>query len=233
MTDSSPLDDRLERIGETIARRQREREHDDEQPPSTLLADVHDLPAADDRVRRAAIDERRRRWSEVVDDRFAEARLDDVHDSSIVEPLRQWSVEPVNLLLFGPVGTGKSHAAAAAAFETWMRGYDVECWEVPVLLDEIDWRAPDAALVVRTVSRCDVLLLDDLGADPLSEWARGRVTRVVTERWRRDLPTIVTTNLEPDGLADAVGERVYSRLADDAVAVKVTGPDRRRVRRGS
>jgi DNA replication protein DnaC len=41
-------------------------------------------------------------------------------------------------------------------------------------------------------------------------------------------PTIVTTNSDPARFAETFGARIFSRLADGAVVVRLGGEDRRR-----
>jgi DNA replication protein DnaC len=73
-----------------------------------------------------------------------------------------------------------------------------------------------------------VLILDDLGVDAPNDWWVSKLYNLVNRRWLSDLPTIVTTNLEPKALREAIGERTLSRLGERAVTIRLTGGDRRR-----
>jgi len=83
---------------------------------------------------------------------------------------------------------------------------------------------------VERCERASLLLLDDLGTIPTTDWSVGEVLfRVIDYRWSHQLPSIFTTNLSRRNLQEALGDRVTSRLTD-AVVVTLTGPDRRRSR---
>ena len=65
-----------------------------------------------------------------------------------------------------------------------------------------------------------------------TEWTAERLYALINRRWLEVRPTVCTTNLDPDQLREAVGERVFSRLVGNgAVVLRLTGHDRRRKRR--
>ena len=81
-----------------------------------------------------------------------------------------------------------------------------------------------------------MLALDDLGAERPTDFARDELATLVEHRYMQGLPTIVTS-YPPSKLAarlghddPEVGQRLVSRLTDDAVQIRFIGPDRRRKR---
>jgi DNA replication protein DnaC len=135
--------------------------------------------------------------------------------------------EAGGLLLTGPVGTGKTWTAWAVYRHLVLSGWrgSFEAWSVPWLLEQLrPGGDPDVLDRCRT---CSLLLLDDLGAERLSGWTVDRLHLLVDGRYERVLPTVVTSNVPRRELADAVGDRVASRLLEDATVVALTGPDRR------
>lgn len=171
---------------------------------------------------------REARWNQVPN-RFRWARLADL-DIAWRGDVAGWAADAgprPNLVLFGPTGTGKSHAAVAAARLRFDAGDEVAFWPVVELLDGL---RPGSDLDVwdRVVYDVDCLVLDDLGASRATEWTDERLYALVNRRWLDERPIIVTTNLPPDALCDAVGERMFSRiLGSGAVVLGVGGPDRR------
>lgn len=172
---------------------------------------------------------RQRHWSRIAPSRLAWATLDDF-DGRNHERLADWSTHPAgrNLVLAGPVGVGKSHAALAACRVLHDRGWSVEFVPVVELLDRLrpggDPSAFEDAIGV------DVLIIDDLGSERPTDWTAERLFAVVNRRWLEEHPTVVTTNLAADALEAAIGERMFSRLVGGAVTLRLTGDDRRRSR---
>lgn len=166
------------------------------------------------------------------------AEVAEGHSLNVVDELTGWADAPgssANLILMGPVGTGKSHAALAAAREWLARRYDelrgtsdpvFQVHQVVELLDAMRPGGDDQ--VGARAARARLLLLDDLGAERATEWAGERLYGLVNRRWLDGLATIVTTNVPAPDLTGALGDRVLSRLAGGATVLRLTGPDRRR-----
>jgi DNA replication protein DnaC len=134
-----------------------------------------------------------------------------------------------NVLLFGPVGTGKSYTAVAALRPLYDTGLRVAFWPVTTFLEATSPAGLDPAGAMESATQADVLVLDDLGTERDTEWVAERVYEVVNSRWLAEVPTIVTTNAtDGPALAEAIGPRVYSRLQDGAIGHRLGGPDRRR-----
>lgn len=79
-----------------------------------------------------------------------------------------------------------------------------------------------------------VLALDDLGSERPTDWARDELATLVEHRTGGNRPTIVTTNYTADNLAQRLGhddlllgQRIVSRLYQDAVVIEIGGADRR------
>lgn len=173
-------------------------------------------------------------WQGVVPARFAEATLADLADQppALRNAVTEWATAPQgrNLVLLGPVGTGKTHAMAAACRARHLAGDSVLFTPVVELLDDL--RPGGCGHSMARATATDVLALDDLAAERDTDWTAERLYALVNRRWMEKRPTVVTTNLDPDALAAAVGERMFSRLVgSEAVVARLAGADRRR-RRG-
>lgn len=172
------------------------------------------------------------RWSMVCPQRFHSADLADfqgqLHDDLVA--WAQLSPRP-NLVLLGPVGVGKTHAAFAAVKADWLdRGLGVLFHPVVELLDSLRPGGPEHAW--DELVSIERLLVDDLGTEKATDWTAERFGAMVNRRWLEERPVIATSNLEPGPggeLETALGERTYSRLVgSDAVVLRMTGKDRRR-----
>ena len=176
------------------------------------------------------------------DDREGELpRRQQINLNRAYEFARRFAEEPSNWLVFtGGYGTGKTHLAAAIANERQRRGDRVLFVSVPDLLDYLraafspDSRVPYARRF-EEVKRVPFLVLDDLGTESATPWAREKLYQLLNYRYMAGLPTVITTSRP----LDALDERIRVRLLDPrrctvfalVVPPYMSDPDRRRARR--
>jgi DNA replication protein DnaC len=134
------------------------------------------------------------------------------------------------LMLEGTYGCGKTHLAAAVGNLCLSRGEVVLFITVPDLLDHLRSAfSPTAESTYdetfERIRNAPLLILDDLGAESPSQWAKEKLFQLFNHRYSHRLPTVVTTNVELDTL-DA---RIRSRLLDANLIkrAKITAPDYR------
>lgn len=199
-------------------------------PPEPTEEEVAAIAAAERSRRLAAFDAR-------VPDKLRGGRMGDFepprYHETIKAGLVEWSThtDGRNLVLLGPIGTGKSRAAFAAMRPAAADGQHVEFWPMIELLDALkaEFDADGPARLLDRLVDVDVLMLDDVGAEKLSEWSSERLYRIVNHRWLYNLPTVVTSNLPPDEIEAEIGPRTFSRLVGDAaVVLALRGDDHRR-----
>ncbi|WP_079432026.1 MULTISPECIES: ATP-binding protein [Streptomyces] len=139
--------------------------------------------------------------------------------------------EGPSLLIAGPTGTGKTHQAYGAVRALLAAGVRLR-WEAVTAADLYARLRPrpglDAERELRTLARCPLLLLDDLGAAKGSEWTEELTYRLINHRYEYLRPTLLTTNLPIPELRTALGDRVASRLSEMTRRVVLDGADRRR-----
>lgn len=126
------------------------------------------------------------------------------------------------LTLAGPYGCGKTHLAAAIGHVALAHGAPVLFAAVPDLLDHL--RAafrPESAVdydarfeLVRSVA---LLVLDDLGSESGTPWAREKLYQIINHRYVERLPTVITTNVR----LDALDGRIASRLHDQGIGAAI------------
>lgn len=132
-----------------------------------------------------------------------------------------------NLIVTGPVGTGKTWAIWKAAEEAVRSGY-----EGPVVITSAGTvrrsLAPSTADPREFARYFDagLLVIDDLGTARLSEWDLDNISDLVDARWAAQIPTAITSN--KTDLGTLLGPRISSRLQHGALKVALDGPDRRR-----
>ncbi|MGW6900015.1 ATP-binding protein [Streptomyces sp. NPDC054919] len=145
---------------------------------------------------------------------------------------RQVTTGP-SLLMAGVVGAGKTHEAYGAVRRLVQTGVGVR-WRATTAADLYANLRPrpgvDSERELAAVSRCPLLIIDDLGAAKASEWVEEVTYRLINRRYNHMLPTLVTTNLAIKDLRAYLGDRVTSRLAQMTTRVEFEPVDRRRHR---
>jgi len=171
-------------------------------------------------------------WARLAPLRFRSATLADLLERGPGgQQCAEWSAAPAgrNLVITGPVGTGKTWAALAAVRPHVEHGATVRFWPTVELLDQLRPGRSDSNVLELAVS-CDLLVLDDLGVERPTEWVAEQLYAIINRRWMDARPTVTTTNTaSSDDLAAHVGDRMRSRLVGSgAVVVRLAGHDRRR-----
>lgn len=144
------------------------------------------------------------------------------------------------LLIIGPPGIGKTHLAISTLKEAVRRsGARARYYDTRSLLTQIrstyNSMTKTAEMdVIRPVMDAKLLILDDLGAERLTDWVEETMNVIVNARYNAKLPTIFTSNYEdvPDrdevnSLLVRVGFRLHSRLREMCEFLEFDGPDYR------
>lgn len=119
------------------------------------------------------------------------------------------------LLIMGPVGTGKSSAAALACRAAALAERDVLWAYVPEMVSRMSTGPRERADIIRAQSGVDLLVWDDFGVTDLADWEVGYLDQIVEARYRNRKPMVVTTNWTPNDLrGDARLARLVDRLGE-------------------
>lgn len=143
--------------------------------------------------------------------------------------------EGQGLLFFGRPGNGKSHLAAAIVNALVAAGRTCVFRSTPALLKKLqETYKPEARLteaeILSVLQEADLLVLDDLGAEKMTEWAESMLYYVIDQRYRWRRPLIATTNSTLEALEDHVSARSFDRLLEMCVLVENQASSYRRER---
>ncbi len=133
---------------------------------------------------------------------------------------KAFAAEPKGwLILVGPSGCGKTHLAVAIANEHLRYGYPVFFITTPDLLDHLRSAfSPDSGIsydeFFAQVSNTPLLILDDLGAQTTTPWAKEKLDQLLNHRFSSKLPTVIIliSSLEE------LDERIRTRLSDPGLS---------------
>jgi DNA replication protein DnaC len=141
-----------------------------------------------------------------------------------------------NLVLYGNVGGGKSGLMWPIVKSFCQQERRARYVDFPSLLEQMkaayQHKVPFDAY--STLGRVPVLVLDDVGAERPTEWARSELLHLVNLRYERLLPTAYVSNYEPDELVERlghddpmIGERIVSRMNEGAIQHRLRARDLR------
>ena len=83
-------------------------------------------------------------------------------------------------------------------------------------------------VVLQQLSRCRVLILDEIQERGNSEWEDRILTHLIDKRYGSMLPTVLIANLKPDELKKRLGPSIMDRMAEGGGLLEITGTSHRR-----
>ena len=120
----------------------------------------------------------------------AKIAIDDIKTASFIE-------RKENLILYGPVGTGKTHLATAIGVEACNNGKTVKFFRTAALVNALLEAKKNEELkkFLKQIEKTDLLICDEWGYIPFEKDGSQLLFQVISECYeKRSL--IVTTNLE-------------------------------------
>lgn len=136
----------------------------------------------------------------------------------------------IGILFYGTVGTGKTFYASCIANALMEQQVTATATSFPRLLNLLQG-TQDKQKLLDSLTRYQLLILDDFGVERDSTFGLEQIFNVVDSRAHANLPVIVTTNLSMEELKNP-GSVQYARIYDRVlkmcqVPIKLTGNSHR------
>lgn len=118
------------------------------------------------------------------------------------------------ILMSGATGLGKTHLSLAIAARVLEKGYSVIYGSSPELLRimEREYFGKSDKDTMAALTGCDLLILDDLGAEMEKPLYESLLYEIINARVSRGLPMIVSTNYSTTDLQKHYPDKICSRL---------------------
>lgn len=146
-----------------------------------------------------------------------------------------FSVASKNLFFTGPTGLGKTFLSSCIAGEVIAKGYSVVYDSAQNIIDAFEsykFGKNDAPQSLDRYSECDLLIIDDLGTEFITQYSISVIYTLLNNRINSKLPMIVSSNINGETLGTYYPQSVVSRLSGEFVTVPFVGTDIRTAKNG-
>ena len=132
------------------------------------------------------------------------------------------------LLFTGSVGTGKTFASSCIANELINNGKTVLIINLALYLIKLrtEWDKAESDFL-RQVKKCDLLIIDDLGAENITPFVLEKTFNLVDTRYRSEKPLIITSNLSTEEIEGVFKARISDRIKEMCFPISVKGTSKR------
>lgn len=136
-----------------------------------------------------------------------------------------------SLLFLGRTGLGKTHLSLAIAGQVASQGAGVLYSSIQAVIDRYERvrfdrsPTPDDREFAAMATRCDLLIIDDLGSEFSTSFSQSVLYNILNERITAGLPVVLSTNLTLEQLSAAYNERIASRILCGCTSYSFAGKD--------
>ena len=150
-------------------------------------------------------------------DRTTYKKIDSKITNLIEKYLAKFPNTVKQVILSGPTGTGKTYCAKLIEHELKAKNFNVHFTNTFNLIKRMkDNLFGQDASAPRDFFECDLLIIDDLGAEPSIKNGDDLLYTVINERYANNLPILITTNLSKDQVSVRYEDRIFGRIYDKA-----------------
>jgi DNA replication protein DnaC len=180
-----------------------------------------------------------RKWLELLPQQYKKMELKDLKQVPEKLILRgvEWPKDDqlMSMYLFGPWGSGKTSFAISLirhAMETlnqkgyfWPKMFTALELDKKLLAASRDTEIGDYQMI-KDIAEEDLLFIDDLDKINPSDRFKSQFFEIINQRYMKNLPTIITSNVMPSDLAQLLDGSIVSRMSDADKWRIIKFPDR-------
>lgn len=139
-----------------------------------------------------------------------------------------FAADSPSIVMIGKTGLGKTHLSLSIAKTVAEKGFGVVYAPAQKLVSNLErehfsFSGSDA--VLQKYTNCDLLIIDDLGAEFPSQFTSAAIGNLINERLFENRPTIISTNLSVKELSERYSERTASRILGEYKRLLFAGED--------
>ncbi len=161
--------------------------------------------------------------------------------SAIYEILRKYAENfdtetSGSIAMFGGTGLGKTHLSSAVAGVVIEKGNDVYYTSATNMFADFEQKrfgtsaSFDISGDVQQYFTCDLLIIDDLGAEMINQFTVSCLYNVINTRLNRRKQTVLSSNLTQEEFKKKYWDRIASRIFGEYVILPFVGMDIREMK---
>ena len=141
---------------------------------------------------------------------------------------KSFSASSPSVVMIGKTGLGKTHLSLAIAKTVIEGGCGVvyaPAQKLVAALERERFSGSESDALSRKYTECDLLIIDDLGAEFQNSFSVSAIGSLINERLYENRPTIISTNLSVKELNERYSERTASRILGEYKRLQFIGED--------